>query len=98
EAATYDRAARVDGYDVAGIGGGLPNPRAASSGAAVASDAFVGFAPADRARIVVFARLDGGIAAKRGETTAAALFGAIAGQLMSYYQIPPGRAPAENGT
>jgi cell division protein FtsI/penicillin-binding protein 2 len=98
ESATYGRAARVPGYDVAGIGGSSPNARLAGGEVDAQSDAFVGFGPADRPRFVVYARLDGGLPGPSSETSAAALFGAISRQLMSYYQIPPSRAPAGNGT
>jgi cell division protein FtsI (penicillin-binding protein 3) len=98
ESATYSRAARVDGYSIAGIGGNSPNPRVAANENGRESDAFVGFGPANRASFVIYARLDGGGARSTDDTTAAALFGAIARQLMSYYQIPPIPALAGNGT
>jgi cell division protein FtsI/penicillin-binding protein 2 len=98
DSATYGRPARVDGYMIAGIGGFSPNPRLGTDVKGSQSDAFVGFAPANGARFVAYVRLDGGTSGQSDQTTAAAMFGAIARQLMSYYQIPPVRGLEGNGT
>jgi cell division protein FtsI/penicillin-binding protein 2 len=80
DAASYGRAARVPGYDVAGLGGGSP-----------ASDTFVGFGPAGVPRFAIFVRIDGASPGPADAPSAASTFGAIARAAMSYYQIPPSR-------
>ncbi|HEX5418200.1 MAG TPA: penicillin-binding transpeptidase domain-containing protein, partial [Chloroflexota bacterium] len=81
--------AAVPGYAVAGTAGTIetPVPNAYNQTQTVAT--FIGYAPADHPRFVVVVELDG--VQDGSAQSAVSAFGAMTRQLLSYYQIPPGR-------
>lgn len=91
-------AARVPGYSIAGKPGTaeVPGDNGYSKTDTIAS--FVGYAPAEAPRFVIVVRIDGPREPQGSDAAAARVFGAIARQLLQYYQIPPNRPDGENGT
>lgn len=97
-AAGEEKLARVPGFAVAGLAGNtlIPPGPGYDSSDTVAS--FLGFAPAERPRFVILVRVDQPKDAALRDKAAAPVFGAIARQLLSYYQIPPSRPVPTGGT
>jgi len=90
--------ARVSGYAVAGYGGTLVD--LGGPAGPTTRSSFLGFAPAESPRFALYVQLAGLPAGNAGDGVepAARVFGAVARQLITYYQIPPSRPPAKNGT
>jgi cell division protein FtsI (penicillin-binding protein 3) len=90
--------ARVLGYAVAGYGGTLVDLGGSAGPTTMSS--FLGFAPAESPRFALYVQLAGlpSESGGGGVDPAARVFGAVARQLIAYYQIPPSRLAAKNGT
>jgi cell division protein FtsI/penicillin-binding protein 2 len=73
----------------------VPTATGYSDDATIAS--FLGFGPADSPRFVILVQVDEPKDSPWGETVAAPVFGALARQLVRYYQIPPSRPLPANG-
>lgn len=85
--------AGVDGYFVAGKTGTAQIPRKDGPGYETGETigTFVGFAPAEQPRFVVFTRIDRPKDVRFAESSAAPLFGEIMNFLLQYYEIKPTR-------
>ena len=83
------RLAKVPGYLFAGKTGTaeIPGVGGYTSGETIAS--FIGFGPADDPRFVVLVKIDAPKDTPWGETAAAPVFKNVAGQLLTYYRVPP---------
>jgi cell division protein FtsI/penicillin-binding protein 2 len=81
--------AQVPGYRIAGKTGTaeIPTPLGYHPTDTIVS--FVGFAPADDPQFIVLVKLDRPKTSRWAAHTAAPAFGAIAGRLLTYQQIPP---------
>jgi cell division protein FtsI/penicillin-binding protein 2 len=92
------RFARVPGYAVAGTSSITSVPVAGGNPSSEAIASFVGYAPAEDPRFVILVRIDAPRDTPAAENVAAPVFGAIAKQLLNYYQIPPSRPAQGIGT
>jgi cell division protein FtsI (penicillin-binding protein 3) len=92
------RLARVPGYALAGETGTAELAVSGGSSKTTTVASFLGFGPAENPRFVILVRIDAPRDTPSGETVAAPVFGAIARQLLSYYQIPPSRPLTGSGT
>jgi cell division protein FtsI/penicillin-binding protein 2 len=89
----HGKQAGIRGYYLAGKTGTAQVAR--SDGRGYLQDAsigsFAGFGPADNPRFVIVARIDHPRDVQWAESTAAPLFGEVAGFLLKYFEIPPTR-------
>ncbi len=96
--ASEGRAARVPGYAMAGLSGTVRPVNESLAATVPTTDSFLGFGPAERPRFAMYVSIDTPSDTAGTDSTSASVFGTIARELMSYYQIPPSRPLAGNGT
>ncbi len=89
----HGKRAAVPGYFVAGKTGTAQIPKSGGQGYEenVSIGTFAGFVPVDQPKFVIIVRIDRPHDAKYAETTAAPVFGEIAGFLVNYLGIPAER-------
>jgi len=89
----HGKRAGAPGYYVAGKTGTaqVPDPKAAGYLKDVSIGSFAGYAPADNPRFVMLVKIDRPRDVQWAESSAAPLFGDIAGFLLNYLQVPPER-------
>jgi cell division protein FtsI (penicillin-binding protein 3) len=92
------RLAHVPGYALAGKAGSAVIPDSTSSTQTSAVATFVGFGPTERPRFAIVVQIEAARDGVSPDEITAPVFNAIARQILNYYQIPPSRPVAANGT
>jgi cell division protein FtsI (penicillin-binding protein 3) len=92
------RLAHVPGYALAGKAGSALIPDSTSSTQTSGVATFIGFGPTERPRFAIVVQIEAASDGSPSDEVTAPVFGAIARQILNYYQIPPSRPGAANGT